>query len=170
MKKMKKILFSALLAVIVFSACKDQSGKTETSSTTSTSDSLAAVNAINLADSLWDDQSAHNSVDGWLSFYTDDAIMLPPGEKVCKDKESRHASIAAYFALPSASMRFQATKTEASKAGDLGYSTGAYQFSYKDPAGKEIREIGKFNETWKKQADGSWKCIVDIWNADAPAK
>jgi ketosteroid isomerase-like protein len=39
----------------------------------------------------------------------------------------------------------------------------------KDASGKEMYETGKFCETWKKQADGSWKCIVDIWNAD-PAK
>ncbi len=164
---MKKILFSSLLAFILLSACKNQTSAT--SAAISSNDSTDAVNAINKADSLWDDQSAHNSVQGWLSFYTDDAIMLPPGEKVCNDKASREASIKAYFAMPAASMRFQATKTEVSKSGDLGYSTGAYQFSYKDSTGKEMHETGKFCETWKKQADGSWKCIVDIWNAD-PAK
>jgi ketosteroid isomerase-like protein len=164
---MKRILFSSLLAVILLSACKDQTSTTTEAS--SLNDSTNAVIAINKADSLWDDQSAHNSADGWLSFYTDDAIMMPPGENVCKDKASRAASIKAMFAMNAVSMRFQATKTEVSKSGDLGYSTGPYQFSYKDGTGKELHETGKFCETWKKQADGSWKCIVDIWNAD-PAK
>jgi ketosteroid isomerase-like protein len=164
---MKKTLFTSLLAVILLSACNNASNNYVTVS--DSSDSTAAVNAINKADSLWDDQSAHNSAEGWLSFYTDDAIMMPPGENVCRDKESRAASIKAMFAMNSVNMRFQATKTEVSKAGDLGYSTGPYQFSYKDASGKEMHETGKFCETWKKQADGSWKCIVDIWNAD-PAK
>jgi ketosteroid isomerase-like protein len=164
---MKKILFSSLLAIILLSACKDQASTT--SNTNGLNDSTIAVNAINKADSLWDDQSAHNSAEGWLNFYTDDAIMMPPGENVCKDKASREASIKAMFAMSGAHMRFQATKTEVSKTGDLGYSTGPYQFSYNDASGKEIHETGKFCETWKKQADGNWKCIVDIWNAD-PAK
>jgi len=73
------------------------------------------------------------------------------------------------FAMPGAKMRFQATKVEVSKSADLGYSTGVYQFAYKDAAGKELNETGKFCETWKKQSDGKWKCIVDIWNAE-PAK
>ena len=155
------------MAMILLSACKDQTGATAT--TTYSNDSADAVAAINKADSLWDDQSAHNSAEGWLSFYTDDAIMMPPGENTCTDKASREASIKNMFAMPGVNMRFQATKTEVSKSGDLGYSTGPYQFSYKDATGKEMHETGKFCETWKKQADGSWKCIVDIWNAD-PAK
>ena len=167
---MKKILFSSAVAVLLLAACTSQSSTTQGSSANSSADSLAAVNAINKADSLWDDQSAHNSVQGWLDFYTDDAIVLAPGEKACKDKASREAVIKAYFALPAASMRFQATKTEVSKSGDLGYSTGAYQFSFNDPKGNKVSETGKFDETWKKQADGSWKCILDIWNADPAAK
>lgn len=163
---MKKNLFTSLVAVIILSACSNQASPSHENTA---NDSTAAVNAINKADSLWDDQSAHNSAEGWLSFYTEDAIMMPPGEKTCTDTASRAASIKAMFAMPGAHMRFQATKTEVSKAGDLGYSTGPYQFSYTDAAGKEAHETGKFCETWKKQADGSWKCIVDIWNAD-PAK
>jgi ketosteroid isomerase-like protein len=164
---MKKLLFSTLVAVILFSACTSPSSTTTTAN--GSNDSTAAIAAMNKADSLWDDQAAHNSPDGWLSFYSDDAIMMAPGEKVCLDKASRAVSIKNMFALPGAKMRFQATKTEASKSGDLGYSTGVYQFSYNDAAGKEVHEVGKFCETWKKQADGTWKCVVDIWNAD-PAK
>lgn len=164
---MKRVLFSTILAITFLTACKDQSAAI--SSSNESTDSTAAIAAINKADSLWDDQSAHNSAEGWLGFYTDDAIMMPPGEKICTDTASRAASIKAMFAMNSVNMRFQATKTEVSKSGDLGYSTGPYQFSYKDATGKEMHETGKFCETWKKQTDGSWKCIVDIWNAD-PAK
>lgn len=166
---MNKKVIGLLAVVVVLISCNSSSPKMEISTSETSNDSLAAINEINKADSLWDDQSAHNSAEGWLSFYTDNAIMMPPGENICLDKESRAASINAMFAMSEASMRFQATKTEVSKSGDLGYSTGPYQFSYKDANGKEIHETGKFCETWKKQADGSWKCIVDIWNAD-PAK
>lgn len=166
---MKKYLLSFIAAVIILSACTNQSN---TNSITEVStDSLDAVAAINKADSLWDFASSQNSAAGWLSFYTDDAIMMPPGELVCTDKASREKSIKNMFSYPGVNMRFQATKTEVSKTGDLGYSTGPYQFSYLDASGKEVKETGKFCETWKKQSDGSWKCIVDIWNADpAPTK
>jgi ketosteroid isomerase-like protein len=164
---MKKVLFSSLLAVILFSACNNTT--ITVAANANSSDSTAAVAAINKADSLWDVQSGLNSAEGWLSFYTNDAIMMPPGEKLSSDTASRAASIKAMFAIPGAKLRFQATKTEVSKSADLGYSTGPYQLTYNDATGKVVHETGKFCETWKKQADGSWKCIVDIWNAD-PAK
>jgi ketosteroid isomerase-like protein len=38
-----------------------------------------------------------------------------------------------------------------------------------DPTGKPVNDRGKFLEVWKKQADGKWKCTMDIWNSDLPA-
>ena len=166
---MKKLFFVLFAGVVYLTACNNPTAKVENSNAVVNLDSTEAINAIIKADNAWDSVSALNSADGWLSFYTDDAIMMPPGEKICTDKASRAVSIKNMFAIPGAKMRFQATQIEVSKSADLGYSSGVYQFRYKDAAGKDAYETGKFCETWKKQADGGWKCIVDIWNAD-PAK
>jgi ketosteroid isomerase-like protein len=170
MKLFLLVFFSAL-----FTAC---GGNTQNQSTTSSTtgnsrspgsnDHAADIAAIMKADSAWDKASAAGSAEGWLGFYADDAIMMPPGENVCKDKASREASIRKMFAIPAISLRFQSTKVEVSQMGDLGYAVGVYQWSSKDAHGKDYHETGKYCETWKKQP-GNWKCIVDIWNAD-PAK
>jgi ketosteroid isomerase-like protein len=40
-----------------------------------------------------------------------------------------------------------------------------------DPKTKKlVTETGKHVAVYRKQADGSWKAILDIDNADAPAK
>ncbi len=163
---MNKIFLLLFVGSVYLIACNNQTNNNLNSQSAVNLDSLASIDAIIKADNAWDSLSALNSADGWLSFYTDDAIMMPPGEKVCIDKASRAVSINNMFGLPGASMRFQATKIEVAKSGDLGYSSGVYQFKSKDATGKESLETGKFCETWKKQPDGSWKCIVDIWNAD----
>jgi ketosteroid isomerase-like protein len=60
---------------------------------------------------------------------------------------------------------------EVSTGGDLAYSQGAYAFTGTDPKTKRVMsEKGKYVEVYKKQADGSWKIVEDINNADAPAK
>ena len=118
------------------------------------------------ADSAWDKASEAKSVEGWLSFYADDAIVMPPGDNISKDKAARETSIKNMFATPGASLRFQTSKVEVAKSNDLGYTVGVYQWSSKDVSGKSYHETGKYSETWKKQGDGTWKCIVDIWNAD----
>jgi len=172
---MKKIFFPMVSTVISLTACTNQN---QTANYQKTIDSLRAViaedhsadaTAIAKADSAWDKTSEAKSVEGWLSFYSDNAIMMPPGENVCEDNASREASIKNMFSIPGASLRFQSTKIEVSKMGDLGYSTGVYQWSSEDATGKISNDTGKYCETWKKQPDGSWKCIVDIWNSDAPA-
>jgi len=174
---MKKgfILLSAV--VLYLTACTTQ--QNQSGDTQKTIDSLKAiinadhasdVAAIMKADSAWDKASEVKSVEGWLSFYTDDAIMMPPGEPVCKDKASRETSIKNMFTIPGVSLRFQDSKVEVSRMGDMGYAAGAYQFSYNDAKGNAIKENGKYCETWKKQPDGNWKCIVDVWNADVAAK
>jgi ketosteroid isomerase-like protein len=38
-----------------------------------------------------------------------------------------------------------------------------------DPSGKPINDRGKYLAVWKKQPDGTWKCVMDIWNSDLPA-
>jgi ketosteroid isomerase-like protein len=168
-------LFILFFCIALITSCNTQPGNTTTLSKSDSTqasvsnDHSSDINAIMKADSAWDKASEAKSADGWLSFYSDDAIMMPPGENVCKDKASREASIKKMFATPGASLRFQASKVDVAQMGDLGYAVGAYQWNSKDANGKDYHETGKYCETWKKQPDGNWKCIVDIWNAD-PAK
>jgi len=161
-------LFMLVTAAALFISCKHLhehfSGKTDNTVST---DSAAGINAIKSADSAWDQASARKSAADWLSFYADDAIMMPPNENVCTDKASREASIKKMFATPGVSLRFQDTKVDVAQSGDMGYAAGVYQWASKDSTGKDYHETGKYCETWKKQADGNWKCVADIWNADA---
>ena len=157
-------LFVLVFSVALITSCHNQQSQSPLPNNHS-----ADVAAIMKADSAWDKASEAKSAEGWLSFYSDDAIMMPPGENLSKDNTSREVSIKKMFAIPGMSLRFQTTKVEISQMGDLGYAVGVYQWGIQDSDGKEYHETGKYCETWKEQSDGNWKCIVDIWNAD-PAK
>jgi ketosteroid isomerase-like protein len=39
-----------------------------------------------------------------------------------------------------------------------------------DPTGTSVNDRGKYLEVWKKQADGTWKCVMDMWNSDLPLR
>ena len=65
----------------------------------------------------------------------------------------------------------QLTTTAVEGRGDLAYATGTYRMAVtpKKPGAKPLPvEQGKYIEVLKKQGDGSWKIVHDIWNADAP--
>jgi ketosteroid isomerase-like protein len=49
---------------------------------------------------------------------------------------------------------------EVSASGELGYTSGPYQFS--PGRGVEPADFGHYVSIWKKQADGTWKVLLDI--------
>jgi ketosteroid isomerase-like protein len=72
-------------------------------------------------------------------------------------------------ATPGFAISWQATQVGAASSGDMGYSAGTYQSSMKDAKGKPTSDHGKYATVWRKEADGSWKVVVDIFNTDMPA-
>ena len=55
------------------------------------------------------------------------------------------------------------TTLEVGSDGDLAYQMGTYLFE-----GTGLTEVGKFVDILKRQADGSWKVHLTIWNSDNP--
>jgi uncharacterized protein (TIGR02246 family) len=124
---------------------------------------------IRKLDADWVKAAQTKQVDSWMMFYADDAVVLPPNDKAASGKENIRKPVADLLGLPELSISWQPTKVEVARSADLAYLYGAYDLSFKGPAGKTISDKGKNLEIWKKQADGSWKCIVDTWNSDLPA-
>lgn len=118
-------------------------------------------------DDEWSAAAATKDADKVASFYAADAIAYPPNEPVCVGREAAKKVWAAYFADESFKISWKSTHAEISKSGDLGFTSGTYEDSYKGPDGNMVHEKGKFLCVWKKQGDGSWKAIHDMWNSDA---
>lgn len=55
---------------------------------------------------------------------------------------------------------------QVSSGGDLGFTSGTYEESYKGADGKRIKNTGKYVTIWARDKGGDWKAIRDIWNAD----
>jgi len=122
--------------------------------------------ALRGADEAWSKVTAAKDVEGHLAYYADDASVLPPNAPIVTGKEALRAMISQFYAMPGFSISWQTTKVEASKGGDLGYTVGRYEMGFNDPKGKPTTERGKYATIWKKQADGSWKVVVDVFNSD----
>lgn len=124
--------------------------------------------AIRAADAAWS-QSVAKGVDAMLAFYADDAAVLAPNAPMANDAESRRKMLTEFFAIPGFSLSWQAGKVEVARSGDIGYSLGTYQMSMNDSKGQPMSDRGKYVSVWRKQSDGSWKVVVDMFNTDLPA-
>ena len=66
------------------------------------------------------------------------------------------------FKIPGFRINWQPQRVEVSKSGDMAYIIEDSQVSYPDSTGKSMTQKNKAVSIWRKQADGSWKNVVDI--------
>ena len=138
--------------------------------TQATSETRAADEAtLRKLDDEWSKAAGSSrDVEKTVSYYSDDAVVMPPNIPTLTGKEAIRGLWKSMLESPSFSGGWQATKVEVARSGDLAYVSGNYEFKETDAAGKPITDKGKYLEVWKKQADGNWKCVADMFNSDLP--
>jgi uncharacterized protein (TIGR02246 family) len=96
------------------------------------------------------------------SFYTEDAVLLPPD----MEPVSGRAAIQEFFARTHAggAPRVELATVETYMLGDHAWRQGTFRL---DGPGEGEPVAGKFVELWKKSG-GRWLVHRDIWNANAP--
>lgn len=113
---------------------------------------------------------ADKDMERFVSFFADDASRFPPDAPKVTGKDAIREFVSEWLAAPGFDPSFpEAGTAEVSRAGDLGYTTGSYELTVEDPEGNPVTSRGKIVVVWKKQADGTWKAVLDIWNSDQPA-
>jgi ketosteroid isomerase-like protein len=50
----------------------------------------------------------------------------------------------------------------------LAYVYGKYSWVLMIPGQPQAPDSGKYIEVWRKQANGNWKIIRDVFNSDVP--
>jgi ketosteroid isomerase-like protein len=137
------------------------------SSTESSAAGAADVAAIHAADSAWEKAYNGGDVEGVVSLYDANAVLLPPGAPPAKGREAIRAFFAKDMAESGkAGVRFiLGAKPDGGVSGSWGWSSGTYVV--KDKSGKVV-ETGKYLSVSKK-VGGKWLYVRDTWNADGPA-
>jgi uncharacterized protein (TIGR02246 family) len=132
--------------------------------------SAADQKAIKDGETQWAADWGAKDVDKIASHYADNATLLVPDAPAVKGKDAIKSALQSYITDDHLSMNFTTGTVATSKSGDLGYTQGTYTMTMTNPKTKKVEtEIGKYVTVYQKQADGSWKAVEDINNADAPA-
>ena len=101
--------------------------------------------------------------------YSNDASLLPPNLPVQRGR----TAIKGFWGglLDAYTVTFEITPDVIEGRGDLAYNMGHYRFAAvpKSKSQPGIADEGKFVEILRKQSDGSWKYVVDIYNSNLAA-
>ena len=96
---------------------------------------------------------AKGTRDAFLEFLADDGILFQPqavnGKKWWTERPPRPGVLS-----------WKPIFADVSRTGDLGYTTGPWEFRPNSSNDKPVA-FGQYFTIWKKQSDGSWKAVLD---------
>lgn len=122
----------------------------------------------------WAQASASGDVERIVSFWADDAVVLPPGQPAVVGKAAIREYVRAGLAMPGFSITWEPERASVSSSGDVGYLVERNRVTMADAEGHVRAQEGKAVTIWRKDGSGAWKCVVDTWNAnpdpDAPVQ
>lgn len=118
-------------------------------------------------DREWASTIGTGDVDRMVSYWTDDAILMPPDGPALTGKQAIRGYVAEALKIPGFSITWEAKQAVVSATGDMGYTVAANRVTAPGPDGSPVTVIGKAVTVWRKEPDGQWRCVLDIWNADS---
>jgi ketosteroid isomerase-like protein len=123
---------------------------------------------IRNADASIQNTIAQKNIDSLISFYAEDACLLPTAEPKVEGKAAIKKEWQHIFQIPDFNNKSTLTKMEISKDGSMAYTMGTYLATMQGEDGNPVQEPGKWVTIWKKQSDGRWRIIIDTYNTDIP--
>lgn len=122
--------------------------------------------AIRETAASWSEAAGAKNLDKCVSFYTDDASVLPFNAPIATGEDQIRKVWAQLMSNPGYSLHFGPTKVEVAQSADLAYEIGTFDLTLADQTGKSAAIRGKYVVAWRKQANGEWKAAADIFNTD----
>jgi uncharacterized protein (TIGR02246 family) len=98
------------------------------------------------------------------SYWSDDAVVIAPGQPIVKGRDALRKMVEDSKNIPGFSITWRSSHVHFSPDGKLAYMSGENLMTMNDSTGKKISTPGRAYTIWRKEPDGSWKCVVDMWN------
>jgi ketosteroid isomerase-like protein len=152
---MKNVIVFAL----ILASCTVAFSQGQNSRPSAKSSSRAALeNELRQADLAFAKATADRRLEGWMSFFADDAAVLHDGKTV-NGKSALRQYYEPIFANKSFALSWTPTHAEAAKDGTLGYTYGTYEARNGDKVSH-----GMYLTIWRK-INGRWLVVMDTGSA-----
>lgn len=120
-------------------------------------------------DAAWADlAAAGKDVEKILSYWSDDAQIIEPGQPVYDGKAAIRAYVTASLKTPGFKIHWVSEKPVFSPDGRMAYMPGVDEMTVPGPNGALMTVHMRGISIWRRDPDGEWRCVVDIAN-EAPA-
>jgi uncharacterized protein (TIGR02246 family) len=162
-----KLLSSAALmfAVLAFVSCTPAPEEAAVEDTPSTE---AEAEAIRSTNDEYELAVMATDLDGWLAFWTDDAVWMYDGMAALTGKDASRPVFEEYFGAFTTEA-FNINSEEIVVSGDWAYDRGTFTATYVPVEGGEsVQTDAKYLVIMRRQANGSWQYARFISNSNTP--
>lgn len=158
---MKKLHRStALVCTLALAACAQPTPAPDTRE--------ADAASIRDAVSSWSAAAQARDADAFMAVYTPDAVLMLEAAPDLRGVEAIHEVVTGMMQDPNFDLSFTPDEIEVARSGDLAYETGSYRLTMSGPEGSPAQAMGHYVVVWEKQADGTWKVVLDAPVTDPP--
>lgn len=161
-----RIVAALALAAVVVANAGCNSGSTSSGTASSTDSGSGDEAALMQASRDWAKAATSRDVERIVSYWADDAIVLEPDRPALVGKAAIRGMVEGGMKDPKFSITWEPERAVISQAGDIGYLIEHNRVTFADSTGRTRTMLGKGVTVWKKDANGDWKCVVDIWNGN----
>jgi uncharacterized protein (TIGR02246 family) len=134
-------------------------------------DAAAEEKKLLQRDAEWADlATAGKDVDKIVSYWTDDAVIIMPGQPIVQGKAAIRAYVTSSLSNPIFKIHWKSTKVTFSPDGKMAYMPGTDEMTVPGPNGAPITLHLRGVAIWRVDADGQWRCVVDISNEEPAGK
>ena len=117
-------------------------------------------------DAEWSEHASQGrDVERIISYWADDAIVLPPGLPAIIGKAALREYVTDSLKIPGFKISWIANDVAMSPDGQLAYMFARNAVTMNDPNGIPVTHEGRTVTIWRRESDGEWRCAVDIWNS-----
>lgn len=120
-------------------------------------------------DAEWSDLATDGKdVEKIISYWSDDATLMFPGQPVIKGKAALRAYVTESVKTPGFKIHWKSEKPVFSPDGKMAYMPGTDEVTVPGPQGALMTLHYRGVSIWRRDADGQWRCVIDISNEGPP--
>lgn len=120
-------------------------------------------------DAEWADlAAAGKDVEKIVSYWSDDAQIIEPGQPVYAGKAAIRAYVTASLKTPGFKIHWVSEKPVFSPDGKMAYMPGVDEITVPGQNGALMTLHQRGISIWRREPDGEWRCVVDIANEAPP--
>jgi len=116
----------------------------------------------------WSAMVGSGDLEASIDIWADDAVMLPPDMPKLSGKAAIREYVLGAVDLPGFRISWEPEIAHISQGGDMAYLIERNVIEIDGENGEKIVTHGKVVTVWRKDQNGQWKNVVDIWNSAPP--